>query len=96
MGNSNIMYEKMDLGIKSQIIDEFKKMYFDEIEKTHLHFDVIRGDDCKKAWVIIVNDRKIIFNSFQSFIEFAKELNRPFIIDKEWNKLQFIYGLPTK
>lgn len=89
MGNSNnINYDNVDLGIKSQIIDEFKKIYLDEVKERCLHY---HQKDGKPS--IIMNNTKISFNSIQSLIELVKNLNRPFIIDEDETKVCFIYGL---
>jgi hypothetical protein len=102
MGNTiNVDYDNVDNGIKSQIMDKFKKKYLDNFEENHLRYGYGITSDNRKVH-ILTDSNRIMFNNIQNLIEFVSELNRPFIFDDDNNKIRFVYcqvqsgGKPAK
>lgn len=86
MGNNkSIIYKNCDEGQKSMILTGFKQRYSQE-NVSHLGFVNLRNPCGIK---IYSGDKEIIFENKMEFINFVKNLGRPFILEAEY--VYFVY-----
>ena len=95
-----LIFEDADEGIQSQISDEFKLFATNRHHIDFIFEYVIKKDEVYKTVILNRNGKKLYFKSIDSIIILICELNRPFILDFQDNKLEnnnlrvsFVYGI---
>lgn len=81
-------YHTMDNDNQSKLARKFKLIYSNEYKNTFLLF---QRNDLNNEWTIVVDGDNIMFNHLQIFVEFIRLLGRPFVLDLDNNKINFIY-----
>jgi hypothetical protein len=95
-----LIFEDAEAGIQSQISDEFKLF---AATRHHIDFKfeyVIKKNEVYKTVIIYRNGKKLHFKSIDSILTLLFELNRPFILNFDDNKIEnnnlrvnFVYGI---
>lgn len=91
MGNiKSVIYKNCDEGQKSIILTAFKQIYSREDVTRLVYYDIQTTDKV----TIFLENKEIIFINKMEFINFVKNLCRPFILieEKHNNHVYFVYN----